>query len=159
MARHFTSRSRRARDRLTEPVSAPKLIAAAVCFRRRDGQLQFRLVRTRDGERWTFPNGPPRVDELLAQAAAREAAERAAVTGVVAEQPLTEYRHARRADDLAAAFLLAVQSSAPSAGGGHDPTWFDLATTREKLAENRDAAAALELQRVIEIAERELEDG
>ena len=159
MARNFTSRSRRARDRLTEPVSAPKLIAAAVCFRRRDGRLQFRLVRTRDGERWTFPNGPPRVDELLAQAAAREAAERAAVTGVVAEQPLTEYRHARRADDLAAAFLLAVQSSAPSAGGGHDPTWFDLATTRERLAENRDADAALELQRVIEIAERELEDG
>lgn len=80
------------------------------------------------------------------------------MTGVIAEQPMTEYRHARRADDVAAAFLLAVQSSAPFAEAGRDPTWFNLATTREKLAENRDPAAARELQRVIEIAERELED-
>lgn len=158
MARQFVSRSRRARDRLSEPVGGPKLIAAAVAFRRREGQLQFRLVRTQDGERWTFPNGPPHADELLPQAAAREAAEKAGVTGVVAERPLTEYRHARRADDIAAAFLLAVQSTAPSAPHGHNPTWFDLAATRAKLAEGRDPAEVQELQRVIELAEHELED-
>lgn len=158
MPRKPISRSRRARDRLSEPVTGPKLIAAAVCFRRRDLQLQVRLVRTRDGERWTFPNGTPQADEQLHRAAAREAADKAGVTGVVAEKPLTEYRYARRAEDLAAAFLLAVQSSAPSAPHGHDPTWFDLPTTREKLAENRDHAAARELHRVIELAERELEE-
>ncbi len=157
MARHPLSRSRRARDRLSDPVSGPKPIAAAVCFRRREHNLQFRLVRTRDGERWTFPKGPLRLDETLAQAAAREAAEKAGVIGVVAEQPLTEYRHARRADDLAAAFLLAVQSAAPSDGGGYNATWFDPTTTRAKLAEGRDPGQARELQRVIEVAEHELQ--
>lgn len=153
------SRSRRARDRLSEPVAGPRPVAAAVCFRRREQQLQFRLVRTRDGDRWTFPNGSPDAHETPRQAAAREAAEEAGVTGVIAERPLTEYRHGRRADDVATAFLLAVQSSAPFAGAGRDPTWFNLEVTREKLAENREPAAAAELQRVIEVAERELEDG
>jgi ADP-ribose pyrophosphatase YjhB (NUDIX family) len=143
---------------LSEPVSAPKLIAAAVCFRRRDQQVQFRLVRTRDGARWTFPNGPPGADETLPHAAAREAADKAGVTGVITEKPLTEYRNGRRADDLTAAFLLAVQSTAPSVEHGHDPTWCDAAMTREKLAEGRDADELLELQRVLDLAEHELAD-
>ncbi|MFP5361395.1 MAG: NUDIX domain-containing protein [Thermoleophilia bacterium] len=159
MPRRPVSLSRRARDRLSEPVAGPRPVAAAVCFRRRDQQLQFRLIRTRDGERWTFPNGGPEAHETPSQAAAREAAQEAGVTGVIAERPLTEYRHGRRGDDLATAFLLAVQSSAPFAGAGRDPTWFNLEHTLEKLAENRDLAAAAELQRVVELAERELEDG
>lgn len=158
MPRRPVSLSRRARDRLSDPVSGPRPIAAAVCFRRREQQLQFRLIRTRDGARWTFPNGSAEAHETPPQAAAREAAEEAGVTGVIAEHPLTEYRHARRGDDVATAFLLAVQSSAPFAGAGRDPTWFNLEHTRAKLAENRDPAAAAELQRVIEVAERELED-
>lgn len=156
MVRHPISRSRRARDRLNDPVGGPKLIASAVCFRRRGDQLLVRLVRTGDGERWTFPSGPSQGDETLPQAAAREADEQAGVTGVVAEQPLTEFRHARRADDLAAAFLLAVQSTAPSVGHGREPTWCDLQTAREKLTEGRDPDDAQEFQRVIEFAENEL---
>lgn len=156
MVRHPISRSRRARDRLSEPVGGPRPVVAAVCFRRRDDQLLFRLVRTGDGERWTFPGGPLQGDETLPQAAAREADEKAGVTGVVAEQPLTEFRHARRSDDLAAAFLLAVQSTAPTVGEGRDPTWCDLATALEKLTEGREPADAQEFQRVIEVAETEL---
>lgn len=156
MGRPPISRSRRARDRLSEPVGGPKLIASAVCFRRRGDQLLFRLVRTGDGERWTFPSGPLQGDETLPQAAARAADGKAGVTGVVAEQPLTEFRHARRSDDRAAAFLLAVQSTAPSVGEGRDPTWCDPETAREKLTEGRDPDHALEYQRVIEVAEQEL---
>jgi len=156
MVRHPISRSRRARDRLSEPVGGPKLIASAVCFRRRGDQLMFRLVRTRDGERWTFPGGPLQGDETLPQAAAREAGEKAGVTGVVVEKPLTEFRHARRSDDLATAFLLAVQSTAPSVGEGLDPTWCDLQTARAKLTEGREPGDAQEFQRVIEVAENEL---
>ena len=150
------SRSRRARDLLSEPVGTTRAVAAAVCFRRRDRQVQFRLVRTRDGERWTFPNGPHRPAETLLQAVARAAAERAGVIGVVVEEPLTEYRYARRDDDVATAFLLAVQSTAPTGDEGSRPTWFDVATTRDKLAENRDPDHARELQRVIEMAEQRL---
>lgn len=113
-------------------------------------------MRTRDGQRWTFPNGPRRPAETLVQAVAREAADKAGVIGVVVEQPLTEYRGARREDDLATAFLLAVQSTGPSGGTGSHATWFDLPTTRDKLAEGRDPDQARELQRVIEIAEQQL---
>lgn len=150
------SRTRRARDLLSEPVGTTRPVAAAVCFRRRERQLQFRLVRTRDGQGWTFPNGPRRPAETLVQAVAREAADKAGVIGVVVEQPLTEYRVARRDDDLATAFLLAVQSTGPSRGDGSDPTWFDLQTTRDKLAEGRDPDQARELQRVIEVAAQQL---
>lgn len=150
------SRSRRARDLLSEPIGITRAVAAAVCFRRRDRQVQFRLVRTRDGERWTFPSGPQRPAETLVQAAARAAAERAGVIGVVVDEPLTDYRYARRDDDIASAFLLAVQSTAPTGGGGSRTTWFDGPTTRDKLAENRDPDHARELQRVIEMAERRL---
>ncbi len=159
IARHSTSsRSRRARDRLSEPLGARKAIAAAVCFRRRDRELQFRLVRTSDGGRWTFPSGPPGLDETLHQAAAREAAEKAGVSGVVAEKPLTEYRYGRRGDDLATAFLLAVQSAAPYGGSGRNPTWFDLRAARQKLADGRDGEHARELQRVLQLAEHELQE-
>lgn len=154
----MSSRSRRARDRLAEPVGGAKTVAAAVCFRRRDLQLQFRLVRSGDAERWTFPGGPLRLTETPTQAAAREAAEKAGVTGVIVEQPLAEFRHGRRADDVGTAFLLAVQSSAPSGGEGRNPTWFDLETTRERLAEGRKPDEAAELQRVIDAAEEQLRE-
>jgi 8-oxo-dGTP pyrophosphatase MutT (NUDIX family) len=145
------------RDRLAEPVGGPKLTVAAICFRRRDRDLQFRLVRTSDGERWTFPHGQPKLQETAPQTAAREAADDAGVTGVVGEQPLAEYRYGRRADDVATAFLLAVQSAAPYGAHGRNPTWFDSATTHEKLAEGRAGEQAQELQRVLQIAVDELQ--
>lgn len=151
----MSSRSRRARDRLSEPLAA-RPVAVAVCFRRRERQLQFRLVRTADGERWTFPGGSADVSEALPQAALREASEKAGVIGVIVERPLTEFRYARRHDDIATAFLLAVQSTAPLGGAGRRPTWFDLATARERLAEGRSPEDAGELQRVLDAAEERL---
>jgi 8-oxo-dGTP pyrophosphatase MutT (NUDIX family) len=151
-------RSRRARDRLAAPVGGSKITVAAICFRRRDEDLQFRLVRTTDGRRWTFPKGHPNLDETPLQTAAREAAEQAGVTGVVDETPLTEYGYGRRTDDIATAFLLAVQSTAPYGGSGRQATWFDLAATRERLAEERHGELAGELQGVIEIAAHRLQD-
>ena len=154
----MSPRSRRARDRLAEPVGGPRIVAAAVCFRRRDRQLQFRLVRTGDGERWTFPGGPLKPGETPMQAASREASAKAGVIGVIVEQPLTEYRYGRREDDTATAFLLAVQSSSPMGVAGRNPTWFDLATARERLAEGRDAAEAAEVQRVVDAAAEHLRE-
>ncbi|MGH2840169.1 MAG: NUDIX domain-containing protein [Solirubrobacteraceae bacterium] len=150
------SRLRRARDRLNEPVGGSEAMAAAVCFRRREPRLEFRLVRTSDGERWTFPKERQRPGETLGQAAARAAADHAGVVGVVGDKPLTEYRYARRGDDLASTFLLAVQSVGPSSD--RQPTWFDLATAHEKLAEGRDAAQAREVQHVLQAAQDELHD-
>jgi 8-oxo-dGTP pyrophosphatase MutT (NUDIX family) len=142
-----------------ERVAGPE-IAAAVCFRRRDGRTQFLLVRTSDGARWTFPKGQQEAGETLAEAAAREAGEEAGAVGaIVGDKLLARYRHqpsrrAGHADDLVVAFLLEVQSAGRSGEPGRDPTWFDFETTREKLAEGRDAFHARELQRVLEAAAR-----
>lgn len=118
-------------------------------------------MRTSDGARWTLPKGRQERGETLAQAAAREAAEEAGVTGVVADEPLIDYRHAPsrrqgRADDAVTAFLLAVQRAGPSSERDRDPTWFDLGAARAKLAEGREPVYARELERVLAAAEREL---
>lgn len=146
----------------TDPAAGPQ-IAAAVCIQRRAGRLETLLVRTSDGARWTFPKGRRKPGERLPQTAAREAAEEAGVAGEVGEKRLTEYRHAPsrragRADDLVAAFVLVVRGAGPSSERGRDPTWFDLATAHQNLAEGRDDVYARELQRVLEVAERELRD-
>jgi 8-oxo-dGTP pyrophosphatase MutT (NUDIX family) len=145
---------------VAEVVAEPE-IAAAVCYRRRDGRSQFLLVRTSDGARWTFLKGGVEKRETLAEAAAREADEEAGASGVVAGTLLTEYRHApsRRAghaDDLVAAFLLKVRRAGTSCEPGRNPTWFDVATARERLAEGRDAFHAQELQRVLDATAREM---
>ena len=53
-------------------------VAAAVPVRRRNGgDLEFLLVRTSNGERWTFPKGRVERGESMPEAAAREAREEA----------------------------------------------------------------------------------
>ena len=133
-------------------------MAAAVCFRRRELGLQVRLVRTADGERWTFPKSLQKPDEAITETVAVAAAKQAGVVGVVADNQFTEFRYGRRTDDLAAAFLLAVQSVAPSGEPGRKPTWFDLPAAHQHLAEGRDPAHAQELQRVLQMVESELQD-
>ena len=144
------SRLRRARDRLSEPVGAPEATVAAICFRRRPSGTQVRLIRSADGERWTFPNAPQKPGQAGAEAAAAAAARQAGVEGVVADTHFATFRHSRRADDVAAAFLLAVQSVAPFTDPGRAPEWFDLSAAHEQLSEGRDPADAQELQQVLQ---------
>ena len=62
--------------------AARTVVAAAVPVRRRDaGGLEFLLVRTSQGGRWTFPKGRIEPGESPSAAAAREAAEEAGVDG------------------------------------------------------------------------------
>src|SRR5215469_12668896 len=65
---------------------------AAVCYRLRDGQLEFLLVQTRNGH-WTFPKGAVDRDRTNADAAAREAYEEAGVKGWVEPTPFDSYLH------------------------------------------------------------------
>ena len=53
------------------------LKVAAVCYRRRGNEVEFLLVSTNGGNKWTFPKGStdPRLSH--SQAAEREAAEEA----------------------------------------------------------------------------------
>jgi 8-oxo-dGTP pyrophosphatase MutT (NUDIX family) len=64
---------------------------AAVCYRWRDDGIEFLLVRTRSGGRWTFPKGSAEPGLTHAQAAALEAFEEAGVHGRIEEASFAKY--------------------------------------------------------------------
>src|SRR5271169_2973372 len=64
---------------------------AAVCYRLRGDGIEFLLVRTRGGGRWTFPKGSAEPGLTHAQAAALEAFEEAGVHGRIEEAPFAQY--------------------------------------------------------------------
>src|ERR1039458_5649248 len=71
---------------------------AAVCYRVRSGAIEFLLVRTRGGGRWTFPKGSAEPGLTHAQAAALEAFEEAGVHGRIEEASFTRYVRRKRGD-------------------------------------------------------------
>jgi 8-oxo-dGTP pyrophosphatase MutT (NUDIX family) len=64
---------------------------AAVCYRLRNGSIEFLLVRTRNSGRWTFPKGSAEPGLTHAQAAALEAFEEAGVHGRIEEASFARY--------------------------------------------------------------------
>ncbi len=116
---------------------------AAVCYRRAGGSVEFKLVRTKGGNRWTFPKGHIEKNEPPWWAAAREALEEAGIRGRIASEPLAVFPDEQRAPDgrrvelTIAAYLLEVESDSETPEPGRDPTWFPPEQARQKLAENR----------------------
>jgi len=104
-------------------------VVAAVCHRRDEGTVELLLVRTKGGDRWTFPKGHVEPGEQPWAAAAREAREEAGVEGDVASTPFAHYRYpatrAEEGESLVAAYLLAVvrQGSPAESELRRDPTW------------------------------------
>ena len=133
-------------------MSTPRRVVAAVPVRvSADGGLEVLLVRTSDGERWTFPKGGSEPGETLVQAAAREAIEEAGVSGQIGDEPIADYRYG---DAVVTAFLLVVERDDLPAEPARDPSWFDFDGARSKLAAARDDAAAAELERVLAAVQR-----
>jgi 8-oxo-dGTP pyrophosphatase MutT (NUDIX family) len=126
-------------DELTKSVDR----VAAVCYRRVAESVEFKLVRTKGGNRWTFPKGHIEKNEPACRAAEREALEEAGVRGRIASEPLTIYPHeqrtpsGRRVELTVAAYLLEVQSDDDTPEPGRDPTWLPPEQARQKLAEKR----------------------
>lgn len=145
---------REARRRLRR--AGPKArIAAAVAVRPRvAGGSEFLLVRTHNGEHWTFPKGHRERGETLAQAAAREALEEAGVRGEVEADALGQYRYPSGGggDDLVAAFALAVWREGLRAERDRDPTWFGFEAARSRLAEGREPGFGEEMERLLLLA-------
>lgn len=114
--------------------------AAAVCYRVRDGRIEFLLVRTKNGTYWTFPKGHVEPGESGAAAARREAGEEAGVTGRVVEPAVATYAYpASGACDevIVDAFLMEVQGTTGEAEPQRDPTWFDPDAAAAALARGR----------------------
>jgi 8-oxo-dGTP pyrophosphatase MutT (NUDIX family) len=118
--------------------------AAAVCYRRDVGSLQFLLVQTKGGGRWTFPKGGIEAGETPWQAAEREALEEAGVRGRISAELLTTYPHEKHKADgrsikqTVAAYLLQVDSDNDPAEPGRTPTWFDPQEAKRRLQLKRD---------------------
>jgi len=143
---------------------------AAVCYRIRNGEIEFLLVRTNSGH-WTFPKGNAEPGLTHAQAAALEAFEEAGVHGRMEEASFTMYvrrkrgrmrdpaRSDRSVEDRSVEKEIAIQAhlcevsrlEAPQEQG-RNPTWFCGKKAKRRLCEDRAADFAFELARVVDRA-------
>jgi len=119
----------------------PAPVVAAICYRRRNGKIEFLLVRAKGGDYWTFPKGHVEKEpsELPWQAAQREAGEEAGVSGAIETEPFTSYAYGKnngREDDVAA-YLMSVESERKPDEPEREPQWFSPESAIEKFAEGR----------------------
>jgi len=162
-----TARKGRASDRFVRLSQLRKLCeceqVAAVCFRVRNGTIEFLLVRTRGGGRWTFPKGGAEPGLTHAQAAALEAFEEAGVHGRIEETSFARYRRkpddgesrASRSDDRRVAvnaYLCEVLRLSPPQEFKRDRTWFSVEEARRQLQEGRKDNDGAEFVRVVDRA-------
>jgi len=140
-------------------------VAAAICYRYdKEGDIEFLLIRTSDGNRWTFPKGKIEKGETPYEAAAREAKEEAGVIGKVESVPVAHYRFPtkglfldilnirKRKGAKVAAFLLKVEALEPDYEEKREPGWFNPDEAKKKLTENRELKFVREHNKVIEAA-------
>ena len=71
------------------------LQVAAVCYRKRGAAVEFLLVNTNGGNKWTFPKGCTDAHMSHSQAAEREAAEEAGALGTIEPRHFHLYIHSK----------------------------------------------------------------
>jgi 8-oxo-dGTP pyrophosphatase MutT (NUDIX family) len=137
---------------------------AAVCYRVRNGDIEFLLVRTRGSGRWTFPKGSAEPGLSHAQAAALEAFEEAGVHGRIEETSFVRYVGRKRGDarksaarsrkkELAVnAHLCEVLRLGCPKESNRNRTWFRVRDARVRLREGRESDEGSEFSRVIDRA-------
>lgn len=131
---------------------------AAVCYRVRDDEIEFLLVKTRAG-RWTFPKGRVEDDATRAAAAAREAYEEAGVHGHVDTLPFATYLHSKsphiratHAELRIEAHLCYVYGLVAPEESYRNPTWFSPNKAKRRLHDDRRFHYGSELSAVIDSA-------
>ncbi len=136
------------------------LQVAAVCYRRREGNLEFLLVNTNGGNKWTFPKGSPEARLSHSQSAELEAAEEAGAIGTIEPRHFHLYIHSKGVfwqpggvqEFVVKAFLMEVQQLRKPDRSNRRPTWFSPQEARQKLAKGREVKYAHELEAVIDRA-------
>src|ERR1700757_4863819 len=78
----------------TSKVALP-LQVAAICYRWRGPGVEFLLVNTNGGGKWTFPKGAPEARLSHSQAAEREAQEEAGAIGIIEPRHFHVYVHSK----------------------------------------------------------------
>lgn len=137
---------------------------AAVCYRWRGDSIEFLLVRTRNGGRWTFPKGSAEPGLTHAQAAALEAFEEAGVHGRIEEASFATYVRRERSGGeksdagsgnkklAVSAHLCEVSRLSAPKESRRDRTWFSAAEAWRRLREGRRSEDGAEVTRVIDKA-------
>ena len=143
------------------------LQVAAVCYRRRGPEIEFLLVSTNGGNKWTFPKGSPETNLSHSQAAEREAAEEAGALGTIEPRHFHLYIHSKGVfwqpggvqEYVVKAFLLEVHQMRQPDEALRKPTWFGPQEAKVKLARGRELKYAHELEAVIDRALERLQLG
>jgi len=133
---------------------------AAVCYRLNSRGIEFLLVNTNGGSKWTFPKGSPSSLLSHSEAAAREALEEAGVRGTIEPRNFSLYLHSKGVfwkppgvtEYVVAAFLMEVAQAGHSCEPQRNPTWFNASAAKEVLASGREVKYARELRAVIDKA-------
>ena len=136
------------------------LQVAAVCYRRQGQSIEFLLVNTNGGGKWTFPKGDPEPAMSHSQAAEREASEEAGVRGHIEPRHFHLYLHSKGVfwkppgvrEFVIKAFLLEVERQDNAPEMTRNPTWFNPDEAKKILAKGREVKYARELQAVVDRA-------
>jgi 8-oxo-dGTP pyrophosphatase MutT (NUDIX family) len=136
------------------------LQVAAVCFRRRGTDIEFLLVNTNGGNKWTFPKGAPESRLSHSQSAEQEAAEEAGAIGTIEPRHFHLYLHSKGVfwqpggvqEFVVKAFLMEVVHLRRPDEDLRKPTWFSPEEARRHLAKGREVKYAHELSTVIDRA-------
>jgi len=136
------------------------LQVAAVCYRRRGSAIEFLLVNTNGGAKWTFPKGAPERSRSHSQTAEREAWEEAGARGHIEPQHFHLYLHSKGVfwkppgvrEFVIKAFLMEVDGIEPGHEPERNPTWFSPEQARRVLAKGREVKYAREMQTLIDRA-------
>ena len=136
------------------------LQVAAVCYRRRGESVEFLLVNTNGGNKWTFPKGSPEARLSHSQAAEREAAEEAGAVGFIEQRHFHLYLHSKGVfwqpggvqEYVVKAFLMEVNQMRRPDEAQRRPKWFSPEEARRQLARGREVKYAHELAAVIDRA-------
>jgi len=140
------------------------LKVAAICYRRRGPAIEFLLVNTNGGGKWTFPKGSPEPAMSHSEAAEHEAWEEAGVRGQIDSRHFHLYLSSKGVfwkppgvrEFVVKAFLMEVRQMA----GGHEPmrnpTWFSPEEAKRILAKGREVKYAKEVQSVVDRAVEEI---
>jgi 8-oxo-dGTP pyrophosphatase MutT (NUDIX family) len=136
------------------------LQVAAICYRRRGVAVEFLLVNTNGGNKWTFPKGSPEARLSHSQAAEREAAEEAGALGTIEPRHFHLYIHSKGVfwqpggvqEFVVKAFLMEIHEMRRPDEPMRRPTWFSPEEARQRLAKGREVKYAHELEAVIDRA-------
>jgi 8-oxo-dGTP pyrophosphatase MutT (NUDIX family) len=136
------------------------LQVAAVCYRKTGAGVEFLLVNTNGGNKWTFPKGCTDARLSHSQAAEREAAEEAGALGTIEPRHFHLYLHSKGVfwqpggvqEFVVKAFLMEVQELRRADEPQRKPTWFSAEEARQRLAKGREVKYARELAAAIDRA-------